>query len=99
MFNVEALTATANKNVFGVGTLAFYDTFSGLVPCVVIEIKQSCYGFRCGPYDAVKFKVTADHGPYCKGEILESDACHVPPRKMIRSMKFSNRIQTFYRYI
>jgi len=96
--NLDACKATADQNVFHEGTSAYYDTFSGLVPCKVIEIKEQCYGYRCGPYDAVKFKVTADHGPYRKGEILTADASHVPPKSMIRKLQYSNRIRTSYSY-
>jgi len=84
--NLDACKATADQNVFHEGTSAYYDTFSGLVPCKVIEIKEQCYGYRCGPYDAVKFKV------------ITADASHVPPKSMIRKLQYSNRIRTSYSY-
>jgi len=95
----KIMEIAANQNVFHKGTLAFYDTFAGLIPCKVLEVKESGFGFRCGPYDVIKFKLTADRGAYKKGEILTSDAMRVPPRTMIRKSKYSNRIITSYKYV
>jgi hypothetical protein len=99
MINVDALTATADANTFGVGTSAYYDTFSGLIPCIVLEVTERCYGFRVGPRNTVKFRLTADRGAYRKGEELTADAFRVPPRKMIRRLQYSNRIQPWYSYV
>ena len=96
--NVDCMTTVADSNVFRVGTSAFYDTFAGLIPCTVTGIKQAGYGFRCGPYDVIEFKLTADRGAYRKGEILTSNAMHVPPKKMIRRLEYSSRIITTYKY-
>jgi len=94
----KIMEIAANQNVFHEGTLAFYDTFAGLIPCKVLEVKESGFGFRCGPYDVIKFKLTADCGAYKKGEILTADAMRVPPRKMVRRHKYSNSIKTLYKY-
>lgn len=94
-----AMKVGADRNVFHEGTAAYYDTFSGLIPCKVLEIQEVGYGFRCGPYNIIKFKLTADRGAYKKGEILTSDASHVPPQKMIRRRKYSSTIMTTYKYV
>ena len=94
----KVLKEVAEQHVYYEGTLAFYDTFSGLVPCKVLEVKSSCYGFRCGPYDTLRIKVTEDHGPYKKDEILTVGAASVPPRKMVRRYSYSSRIITTYMY-
>lgn len=99
MCNPECLQTLADQNTFHEGTPAYYDTFSGLIPCKVLEITQPAEGFRCGPYDAIRFKLTADRGAYKKGEILVADAAHVPPQKMIRKLRYSNRIITTYKYV
>jgi len=97
--NPEAMKVLADRNEFHVGTPAYYDTFAGLVPCKVLEITgERLYGFRCGPYNVIRFRVTADHGPYHKGEILTADAAHVPPRSMIKRRQYSSRIITTYCY-
>ncbi len=97
--NPDALRALAEQRQYRAGTLAYYDTFAGLIPCKVLEITQICYGFRCGPYDAVRFQLTADRGAYRKGEILTAAASHVPPRGMVRRMQYSCRIITTYQYV
>jgi len=96
--NIEAMTVAADRNVFHEGTAAYYDTFAGLIPCKVLAIEQAGYGFRCGPYNVIRFKLTADRGAYKKGEILTADAMRVPPQKMIRRRKYSSTIITGYKY-
>lgn len=58
----------------------YYDTFSGLVPCRLIRRFHSTAG---GPawgtlFPRCEVEVTANHGPYRKGEILE-----IPPNKFV----------------
>ncbi|OYW73577.1 MAG: hypothetical protein B7Z37_20925 [Verrucomicrobia bacterium 12-59-8] len=96
--NPAAMTAVADQNVFHAGTAAYYDTFAGLVPCKVLRVKQAGYGFRCGPYDVIEFKLTADRGAYKRGEVLTADAMRVPPQKMVRRRRFSHTIATGYKY-
>lgn len=95
----EVQTELADKNVFKAGTLAFYDTFAGMIPCKVKCVREQCYGFRCGPYDAVQFEITESRGGYTKGEVISADARHVPPRKMIKKREYSNTILTGYSYV
>ena len=96
--NPDALRICSEQNVFTEGASAYWDTFSGLIPCKVLKVTEVGYGFRCGPYKAVEFQLTADRGPYKRGEILTADASHVPPKSMIRRLKYSNRIITTYMY-
>ena len=93
------LKAVAEQNVFRKGTLAYYDTFAGLVPCKVLEIKDDCYGFHFGPYDALKIQVTADRGPYKKGEMLTAPAVRVPPKTMVKKNTYSTTIISSYKYV
>jgi hypothetical protein len=84
------------------GCLAYYDTtFSGLIPVKVdsIEERETIFTLvhKSDPHGAkgnqtVKFTITADHGPYRKGEKLESSALWVCPRKSIRRHKYSTTI-------
>ena len=96
--NPVAMAAVADQNVFHEGTSAYYDTFAGLIPCKVLSVKRAGYGFRCGPYDVIEFKLTADRGAYRKGEILTADAMRVPPQKMVRRRRYSSTIVTGYKY-
>lgn len=74
---------------FGVGTKAYIDCFSGLVPCEVVDVLD----FGC-----VLVRVTANRGAYRKGEVLQQRGHHVPPREMVRRRKYGNRILTGYQY-
>lgn len=96
---LDALKETANKNVFGIETPAFYDTFSGLVPCRVIGIKPGRhYGFLAGHNDTITAIVTKDRGPYKKGETIVNGASHIIPRRFIRIRDYHYRILSNYVY-
>lgn len=53
------------------GDLAYADTFSGLIPCKVLSIRD---------VNSVSIKLTAGRGPYRKGEVLTWDWKWVVPR-------------------
>ena len=82
---------------FGVGTLAYLDTFVGLIPCKVVEIKDSADGNRVGG-PAITVVLTANRGAYHRGEKIVTDAATAPPRAMVRRRNYSFRIKTGYRY-
>lgn len=86
---------------FGIGTKSFYETFSGLVPCIVTGVHRTeleCDGRYVGPLDAIEFKLTADRGAYKRGEILTSSAADVPPRVMVRRRRCGATVRTNYTY-
>ena len=73
-----------NDETFGVGTLAYFDTLcSGLVPCKVTEVREPGSG-RQVTSGFVVAKVTAERGPYKRGELVHASAAYVVPRKMVR---------------
>ena len=97
---IDVQTELADKNVFRAGTLAYYDTFAGLIPCKVMTVRRKGYGFRVEPRDdAVQFEITETRGAYTKGEVISSEARMVPPRKMIKKRQYSNTIMTCYSYV
>ncbi|GAA3751110.1 hypothetical protein [Micromonospora maritima] len=61
------------------GDLAFWDTFSGLVPCRVLSIA----GTEGDPSTGQKFKIklTAERGPYKAGEEIDTLGTSVVHRK------------------
>lgn len=91
------------KTEFNPGNLAFYDTFSGLIPCKVISVSDNP-GFpenlRGASSDCkITFRLTANRGAYKRGETLESDALKVIPRPFIIRRKNSMpRIRGGYRW-
>lgn len=60
------------------GTLAYFDTFSGCIPCKVLSVS----GAPGNTSDCrIIFKLTASRGAYRRGEVLENDALKIIPRK------------------
>lgn len=68
-----------------IDSLAFYDTFSGLIPCKVtgIETPRDKSGTLASSQDAVSIVLTASRAAYHKGERFTVSALHVVPRKAI----------------
>jgi len=67
------------------GTLAYLDTFSGLVPCKVIAINKGgpFAGWQSGQAE-LTVKLTATRKAYRKGETLTGrPASHVVPRNHV----------------
>ena len=63
--------------------LAYWDTLAGLVPCKVIRIEMSPDPDWTDPFGykyCVIAKVTADRGPYHKGEQIAQSPARVWPR-------------------
>lgn len=66
------------NTVLKVGCLAFFDSFSGLVPCKVTAI------IAREPYSAeVRFTLTGSRGPYKRGEKQTGSVSCVVPRGAI----------------
>ena len=73
-------------NTHKTNTLAYFDSFSGLIPCKVIDIKES------PGLGNIRIKLTAGRGAYRRGEVLESTWIHVVPRSHVRMSKYGARI-------
>lgn len=89
----------STDRTFTVGALAYVDTFSGMVPCVVVGVLRESHGFIVGDRDSVTVRLTADRGAYKRGEITSASASNIIPRKMrfVRSGQY--RIDTIYRFV
>lgn len=95
--NREAMKATADKNVFHVGTTAYYDTFSGMIPCIVTAISPGrWYGFAVGGETSITIRLTKTVGAYKKGEIIQAKSGCVVPRKFRVLRGHQYRINTSY---
>ena len=95
---------TPIPSVFHPGTFAFYDTFSGLIPCKVVAIRDNLElpeNLRGASSDCrITVKLTAPRGAYRKGETVESDALKIIPRPfIIRRRNSMPRIRGGYRWI
>ena len=74
------------------GTFAFFDTFSGCIPCKVLSVEGAPgNSSNC----KVTIQLTAKRGAYLRGEVLESNALWVIPRPHVRG----NRIFGNYAWI
>lgn len=77
-------------NVFQVGDLAYYDSFSGLIPCKVLAVNDAMAGKELAGFSSfcrVSVRLTAKRGAWEKGEVVESDALKVVPRTHIRGLR------------
>lgn len=83
--------------IYRAGELAYYDTFSGLIPCKVIEVILWGSG-KTIQSGKVKIKLTADRQAYKRGEILEVTADNVIPRNHIRTSSGKYKINVYYEW-
>lgn len=84
--------------IFGINSKAFIDSFGGLIPCIVREIRKVANGHIVGERNELLVEVSVTMGGYKKGELVERSACYTPPRRMIVRKKYSSRILTNYQY-
>ena len=65
--------------------LAYWDCFAGLVPCTVIRIERSNSYFDdiVEPYCVIA-TITADRGPYRRGQQIAQSPRHIWPRDIAR---------------
>jgi hypothetical protein len=66
-------------------TLAYLDSFIGLVPCKVLSVEDR----------AVTLKITATRGPYKRGEVLTRYANSVVPRPAVWRRKHQYAIRPY----
>lgn len=62
-------------NEYGIGTLAYIDSFGGLIPCKVIEINEIPR--------KITVKVTANRPGYKRNEIVTYHASWIIPRSSV----------------
>lgn len=68
--------------VLKAGVLAYWDTFSGLVPCRVRHVRAGRLGWE------VDITLTAARGPYRRGEIHDGlTTSRVVPRQCVRKLR------------
>lgn len=81
---------------YGAGAFAYIDTLmSGLVPCKVVEVRQSGSG-RQASSGVVLAKVTADRRGYKRGEFVFGGASHIVPRDRVRRSKHATFVSVDY---
>lgn len=86
----------AQARTLAAGSLAYWDTFAGLVPCKVQSIKGPSGPASSDQY--VKARLTANRGPYKRGEWCAGSALWFVPRDAVlnkRSRHCSMRIGAY----
>lgn len=89
------MTTTAQKwpNTLKAGIAAYFDTFSGLVPCKVLRVRStSRMPLHPIPTYEAEIEITKTVGPYKQGETLTWSARDVVPKGAIKHTQFSSRI-------
>lgn len=64
-----------------IGSLAYFDSFAGLIPCKVTQITGRS-GFA-NSAQSVTLVLTANRGAYKRGEKIETNGLHAVPRKAV----------------
>ena len=79
------------------GSLAYFDSFGGLIPCKVIQVAKG------DPYNgwavSITVQLTATRGTYKKGEILKLSSAKCIPRPQIVRRSGMYKIRTNYSWI
>lgn len=76
----DILMKLENSPVYHAGDLAYISACSGMIPCVVQSVEEPGNGIFAGA-GRITVEVTADHGAYILGEIVENlNAINVIPR-------------------
>jgi len=80
-------TVTIKKHY--INELAYFDSFSGMIPCKVINISN----------DKITVKLTGTRGAYKRGEILTFNTLHIVPRESVHFRKYETTISNNYQWI
>jgi len=77
------------------GDLAYYDTFTALVPCRI----QSIHGFSGSGTPStnqiIRVRLTASRGAYRRGETFETNGLHAIPRGAVYTSGGRFRIRAY----
>ncbi len=70
---------------YGVGTLAYLDSFAGMVPCEVLKVTPG----PCSSAYSVTVRITANSGAYRRGDVETTSPIWVLPRDyVVQSRRF-----------
>ena len=74
------------RPTLAVGSFAYLDSYAGLVPCKVLDIRREASALT-GNVTEVRIQITAARGPWRRGEHLTIPSSLVFPRKAVRGRK------------
>ena len=76
------------------GELAYWDTFAGLVPCKVLEIRSNELDRL-----SLRVKLTATRGAYKRGEVAWVRSRAIVPRGSVRTRNHKHLIVADYEWV
>lgn len=71
-------------------TLAYFDSFAGLVPCRIVAV-----GDWDNKFSDARVQFTATRGPWKKGEFYTALLCRIVPRKAVSVRNGQYRIRAY----
>ena len=89
----------SNCKEYKIGTKGYYDTFSGMIPCIVRSIINSGSNGIIVTHKDVEIELTKTMGAYRKGEKLIVGAKDVVPKQHRIRNGYSYRILTNYKFV
>jgi hypothetical protein len=82
MNTINNSTVTMKKHY--INELAYFDSFSGMIPCKVINIESD---------NKITIKITCNHGAYRRGEVRTDNTLHIVPRESVHHNRIVNNYQ------
>lgn len=83
--------------VYRAGTLAYLDSFAGMIPCTVLEVARPGIGYQAAPASGeITARVNVTRGGYRRGELVTRGAHDIVPRDRHRYCNGSGRINSLY---
>ena len=67
-----------------INELAYFDSFSGMIPCKVINIESD---------HKITVRITTNRGAYKTGELRIDNTLHIVPRESVRKNRIINNYQ------
>jgi hypothetical protein len=78
-----------------IGSLAYFDSFAGLIPCKVIAITGPPGVQTPTSWVRVIAAVTVDKSPYRRGEIVDGGAFWIVPRNAVKRAIKGARVRAY----
>ena len=88
----------AKSPEYKAGTKAYYDAFSVVFPCTVLQVIEPGNGVFVTS-GKLKIRCDRDTGPYKKGEVMDVTGYHTYPRNHRIKKEHSHVINKWYRWM
>jgi len=90
-------TERGEAPVYRAGTLAYLDSFAGMIPVTVLSVTSPGHGWQAAPASGeITARVNVTRGGYSRGEIITRGAHDIVPRTQHRYRGGHGRINSLY---